>query len=79
MRVPWSARKSNQSILKEINSDYQGFLGGSNVKEFSCNAGDLGLIPGSRRYPGERNATYSNILVWKIPGTEESGGLQSMG
>jgi len=27
--------------------------GGSDGKEFSCNAGDLGLIPGSRRSPGE--------------------------
>ena len=24
-------------------------------------------------------ATYSNILAWRIPWTEESGGLQSMG
>ena len=24
-------------------------------------------------------ASYSNILAWKIPWTEESGGLQSMG
>ena len=24
-----------------------GFFGGSDSKEFSCNAGDLGLIPGS--------------------------------
>ena len=24
-------------------------------------------------------ATYSSILAWKIPGTEEPGGLQSMG
>ena len=24
-------------------------------------------------------ATYSNIRVWKIPWTEELGGLQSMG
>ena len=24
-------------------------------------------------------ATHSNILVWRIPWTEESGGLQSMG
>ena len=23
-------------------------------------------------------ATYSSILVWTIPGTEETGGLQSM-
>ena len=25
------------------------------VKESACNAGDLGLIPGSRRFPGEGN------------------------
>ena len=24
-------------------------------------------------------ATHSSILVWRIPGTEELGGLQSMG
>ena len=24
-------------------------------------------------------ATYSSILVWRIPGMEEPGGLQSMG
>ena len=30
-----------------------GFPGGSDGKEFACNAGDLGLIPGSGRSPGE--------------------------
>ena len=32
-----------------------GIPGGSHGKEFACNAGDLGLIPGSGRYPGEEN------------------------
>ena len=27
----------------------------------------------------EETATHSNILAWKIPWTEEPGGLQSMG
>ena len=27
----------------------------------------------------EEMATYSSILVWEIPWTEEPGGLQSMG
>ena len=27
----------------------------------------------------ERMATHSSILAWKIPWTEEPGGLQSMG
>ena len=30
-----------------------GFPGGSAGKESSCNAGDLGWIPGLGRYPGE--------------------------
>ena len=29
-----------------------GFPGGSDGKESTCNAGDLGLIPGSGRSPG---------------------------
>ena len=29
--------------------------GGSDSKESACNAGDLGLIPGSGRFPGEGN------------------------
>ena len=32
-----------------------GFPGGSEVKASACNAGDLGLIPGSGRSPGEGN------------------------
>ena len=33
--------------------DQKGFPGGSASKESTCNAGDLGLIPGSGRSPGE--------------------------
>ena len=33
----------------------QGFPGGSDGEESACNVGDLGLIPGSRRSPRERN------------------------
>ena len=33
----------------------EGFPGGSDGKESACNAGDLGLIPGSGRSPEERN------------------------
>ena len=32
-----------------------GFPGGSVVKNLPANAGDMGLIPGSGRFPGERN------------------------
>ena len=33
-----------------------GFLGGSAGKESACNPGDLGLIPGLGRSPGEGNS-----------------------
>ena len=34
-------------------STFMDFPGGSDGKEFACNAGDLGLIPGLGRFPGE--------------------------
>ena len=34
---------------------FMGFPGGSDGKESACNAGDLGLIPGSGIYPGKGN------------------------
>ena len=96
----------------------KGFPGSSAGKESVYNAGDLGLIPGLGRPPGEgigyplqsswaflvaqrvKNmpavqetwvlslgwedpleegvATHSSILAWRIPWTEEPGGLQSV-
>ena len=53
--------------------------GGSDGKETACNAGDSGLIPGSGRSLGEGDGNPLSILAWKIPWTEEPGGLQSMG
>ena len=47
-------------------------------KESPCNAGDVSLIPGSGRSP-KQTATHSSVLAWEISGTEEPGGLQSMG
>ena len=55
------------------------FPGGSDGKESACKVGDLGLIPGLGRSPGGGTETHSSILAWRIPGTEETGGLQSMG
>ena len=63
----------------------EGFPHSSVSKESACNAGDLGLIPGSgrstqREDPLEKEmAPHSSIFDWKIPWTEEPGGLQSMG
>ena len=44
-------------------------------KESTCIAGSL-----DQEDPLEKEtATHSSILVWRIPWTEEPGGLQSMG
>ena len=40
---------------------------------------DVGSIPGLGRSPAGGHATHSSILAWRIPWTEEPGGLQSMG
>ena len=51
--------------------------GGSAGEESACHAGDLSLIPGSERSPGEWQV-FSSILDWRIPWIEEPGGLQCM-
>ena len=56
-----------------------GFPGGSDGKEAACSAEDLGSIPRSGRSMEEEMAPHSNIPAWRIPWTEEPGGLQSMG
>ena len=52
---------------------------GSEGKEFAWKAGDPGSIPGLGRSPGGGHGNHSSILAWRIPWTEEPGGLQSMG
>jgi len=57
-----------------------GFLSGAAVKNLSANVGearDVSSIPGTGRSLEKEIATHSSILAWKIPGTEEPGGLQS--
>ena len=52
------------------------------IKNLPANAGDTrdaGLIPGLGRSPRVGSGIHSSILAWKIPWTEESGRLQSMG
>ena len=64
-----------------------GFPGGSAGKEFACNAGDLGLIPGLGRFPGEGNGNplqYScleNSMDWRawwaaVHGVAEAGMIE---
>ena len=51
------------------------------VKNPPANAGDsedAGSIPGWEEPVEEGMATHSSTLAWRIPQTEEPGGLQSM-
>ena len=41
--------------LTHLHTWIGGFPGGSDGKESACNAGDLGSIPESGRYPGEEH------------------------
>ena len=43
------------------------------------NVRDVGSIPGQKDPLEEGMATHSSILTWRIPRTEEPGGLQYMG
>ena len=47
----------NSEISSNIPSMLMGFPGGSDGKESTCNAGDLGLIPELGRSPGEENSS----------------------
>ena len=44
-----------------------GFTSGSEGKESSCNTGDLGLIPGSGRSPGEGTVNLLQFTCMKNP------------
>ena len=49
------------------------------VKNLPANARDPASIPRSGKSPGERMATHSSILAWKISWAEALGRLQCLG
>ena len=58
----------------------RGFPGGTVVNNSPPKAGDtreVGSISGSARYLEKEMATHCSILAWRLPWTEEPGGLQS--
>ena len=56
-----------------------GFPGGAEVKASACNVGDLGLIPGSKRSPGEGIGNPLQDSCLENPMDRGACGLQSMG
>ena len=52
------------------------------VKNLPTNAGDIrdtGQMLGQNDNMEEGMATHTSVLAWRIPWTEEPGGIQSMG
>ena len=78
-RTSLLGRLSRGCIAPKLSRGTLGFPGSSAGKESTYNAGDLGLITGSGRSPGEGMAIHSSILAWKVPWMEEPGGLHPMG
>ena len=66
-------------LVRKTNSPAPPGLGGSDGKESTCNAADLGSIPGLGRSLEEGMAAHSSIPAWRIPWTGEPGRLQCMG
>ena len=71
LRVPWTARISNQSILKEI-------CPGCSLEGLMFWRLKLQNFVYLMRI-ADSLATHSSILAWRIPWMEEPGGLQSTG
>ena len=57
----------------------QNFPGGADGKASAYSVGGPGSSPELGRASGEGNSTPLQYLAWKIPQTEEPGGLQSTG
>ena len=54
------------------------FPGGSDGKASAYNVRDPGKILGQEDLLEKKMATHASILAWRIPETEEPGGLLSM-
>ena len=72
---PWGCKKLDTT-------DQLTLIGGAVLKNPLANAGnarDVGLIPDGEDPLEKEMATYSSILAWESPWTDEPGRLLSMG
>ena len=72
-------QKQENIYLLKFMVENLGFPGDSDSKESTCNAGDPGSIPGQEKPLEKGMATHFSILFWRIPCTEEPGGLIVIG
>ena len=70
-------------LIKGLYTEYKELpwrLSGRDSASNATAAGSpAGLAPGLGRSSEEDMATHSNVIAWRIPWTEEPGGLQSIG
>ena len=71
MRVPWTARRSNQSILKEISSDYslEGLMLKLKLQSFDhlvqrANSLEKALMLAKFEGRSEKGATETEMVRW---------------
>ena len=57
----------NTGLIYQLPWATMGFSGGSDGKESTPKAGDLGSIPGSGRSPGGGDGNALQILAWRFP------------
>ena len=72
----WAMPGTQWVLHKNLLNSY--IPGGLNSKESACDAEDLSSISGLGISLEEGMATYSSILAWRIPRTEEPRKLWSM-
>ena len=65
VQTAWSERSSGEERLPT--PVFLGSPGGSDSRESTCNAGELGSIPGLGRSLEEGIATHSSVLAGRIP------------
>ena len=74
--IPWTEEpgglqsigsQKSQTRLKQQHSTHPGFPGGSDSKEFACNAGDQIGSPRQEDLLEKGMATHSSIVAWRIP------------
>ena len=74
----WSMSCKESDVTERLNwPTGLGFRNGSGSKESACSAETRVRSVGWEDPLKEEMATHSSILAWRIPGTEEPGGVQS--
>ena len=69
-----------ESLSERVQVKFSGgFPSSSAIRNLPAYTGDVGSILELGSFLEKKMATDSSILAWRIPWTEKSGGLQSMG